>query len=247
MNENKTRQSGFIFKPVLRETGDGKESRTIEGYAILFNERSEMLCDFWGEDFIEIMKPGSVTKELLDSCDIKMTMYHNREKILARSKDGKGTLRYKVDSKGVKFWFDAPNTALGDEAVELVKRGDLAGCSFMYSTNEDPKSGCVEYKTELNSDGSETLIRNVKKVLHVYDFTLAADPAYQQTSVDLRELEAYGITPKGAKGEGWKRQVEEMKAAAHRDPVTGKTQASPEERTDWREQVAEMRKNIRNN
>ncbi len=244
MNENKTRQSGFFFKPVLRESGDGKESRTIEGYAILFNERSEMLCDFWGEDFIEIMDPGSVTRELLNSCDIKMTMFHNREKILARSKNGKGTLRYKVDSKGVKFWFDAPNTALGDEAIELVKRGDLAGCSFMYTTNEDPKSGCVEYRKELNPDGTETLIRTVKKVIRIYDFTLAADPAYQQTSVDLRELEAYGITLKGAKREGWKKQVEEMKEAAHRDPITGANN-SPQKKADWREQVKEMRNNIK--
>ncbi|MBO5246147.1 MAG: hypothetical protein J6B28_02680, partial [Eubacterium sp.] len=40
--------------------------------------------------------------------------------ILARSKNGKGTLTYSVDDKGVYFEFEAPKTVDGDKALELV-------------------------------------------------------------------------------------------------------------------------------
>ena len=109
-----------------------------------------------------------------------MTMYHNREKILARSTNGEGTLKLTVDEVGVKYSFEAPNTVDGDTALELVKRGDLSGSSFMFWTDE--KSG-VSY--EKRSDG--IMLRRVKTIGMIYDMTIAADPAYEQTTVAARE------------------------------------------------------------
>ena len=114
---------------------EGEESRTITGYAILFNTPSVALYDYDDEEEREVIAPSAVTKELLDSCDIKFTMYHNRQIILARSKNGEGTLKYNVDKKGVSFEFDAPKTVDGDTALELVRRGDITGCSFMFRTH----------------------------------------------------------------------------------------------------------------
>lgn len=62
-----------------------------------------------------------------------MTMNHDFATLLARSKRGEGTLQYDVDERGVHFSFDAPNTDDGDRALELVRRGDIDGCSFMFS------------------------------------------------------------------------------------------------------------------
>ena len=95
----------------VRETAVGEvESRTITGYAILFDTPSAPLYSYDDEEAYEVIARGAVTKELLDGCDIKMTMFHNRQLILARSKNGKGTLSYGVDDKGVYFefelWFD---------------------------------------------------------------------------------------------------------------------------------------------
>ena len=114
--------------------------------------------------------------------DIKMTMYHNREKILARSTNGEGTLKLTVDDVGVKYSFEAPNTVDGDTALELVKRGDLSGSSFMFWTDERN----VIY--ERRSD--DITLRRVKTIGMIYDMTIAADPAYEQTTVEARE--AYG-------------------------------------------------------
>ena len=162
---------GGKWKPVLREAAEGSgESRTIEGYAIVFGVESRILADYW-DNYREIIEPGAITEERLKEMDIKMTMYHNREKILARSNQGEGTLKLRVDEVGVHYEFDAPNTVDGDTALELVKRGDLSGSSFMFWTDE--KSG-VSY--EKRSDG--IMLRRVKTIGMIYDMTIAADPAY---------------------------------------------------------------------
>ena len=171
---------GGKCQPMLREAvEEGKESRTISGYAIVFGVESRILADYW-DNYREIIEPGAITEERLKDMDIKMTMYHNREKILARSNKGEGTLRLSVDEVGVHYEFDAPNTVDGDTALELVKRGDLSGSSFMFWTDE--KSG-VSY--EKRSDG--IMLRRVKTIGMIYDMTIAADPAYEQTSVKARE------------------------------------------------------------
>ena len=179
--ENKEIRSGIggKWKPVLREAAEGgSESRTIEGYAIVFGVESRILSDYW-DNYREIIEQGAITEERLKEMDIKMTMYHNREKILARSTNGEGTLKLSVDDVGVKYSFEAPKTVDGDTALELVKRGDLSGSSFMFWTDERN----VSY--ERRSD--DITLRRVKTIGMIYDMTIAADPAYEQTTVAARE------------------------------------------------------------
>lgn len=179
----------------VRETEDGTPGRTIEGYALKFGVRSRMLTDWW-RYYYEILEPGCLTRETLDGCDIKLTMFHNRELILARSNKGGGTLNYDVDETGVRFWAEMPHTIDGDKALELVGRGDLAGCSFAYSTDEGDSENCVSYEPagEKDEDGDDILLRHVKRIDAVYDFTLAADPAFEQTTLTKREVEAAGVS-----------------------------------------------------
>lgn len=178
----------------IREATDGAESRTIEGYALKFGVRSRLLCDWWN-NYYEVLEPGCVTREMLDKQDIKLTMFHDRQLVLARSNKGNGTLSYEVDNVGVKFWAEMPHTVDGDKALELVSRGDIAGCSFIYSTDEDDSENAVSYERldEKGDDGEDILLRHVKRIDNVYDFTITTDPAYEQTDVSKREVEAAGI------------------------------------------------------
>lgn len=178
----------------IREATDGAESRTIEGYALKFGVRSRLLCDWWN-NYYEVLEPGCVTREMLDKQDIKLTMFHDRQLVLARSNKGNGTLNYEVDKVGVKFWAEMPHTVDGDKALELVSRGDIAGCSFIYSTDEGDSENAVSYERldEKGDDGEDILLRHVKRIDNVYDFTITTDPAYEQTDVSKREVEAAGI------------------------------------------------------
>lgn len=178
----------------IREATDGAESRTIEGYALKFGIRSRLLCDWWN-NYYEVLEPGCVTREMLDKQDIKLTMFHDRQLVLARSNKGNGTLSYEVDKVGVKFWAEMPHTVDGDKALELVSRGDIAGCSFIYSTDEGDSENAVSYERldEKGDDGEDILLRHVKRIDNVYDFTITTDPAYEQTDVSKREVEAAGI------------------------------------------------------
>ena len=214
-----TRQVHTVTDLHIREAGEG-ESRTITGYAILFDVLSAPLYEYSDEVAYEVIAKEAVTKELLDACDIKMTMFHDRQLILARSKNGKGTLSYGVDEKGVYCEFEAPKTVDGDKALELVRRGDIAGCSFMFTTHYyDDAYVSREVK---RVDGKTVIIYTVNVITGIRDFTLAADPAYPDTNCEaearelvasLREVEPE-VKPDPDKDKKMREQVREMRRAA---------------------------------
>ncbi|WP_315170166.1 HK97 family phage prohead protease [Alloprevotella tannerae] len=197
----------------VREAREGEQpSRTITGYAILFNTPSVLL---WSDDDSEAREeiaPEAITKAVLDAQDVKMTMFHDRQLILARSNKGAGTLSYSVDEKGVAFEFEAPHTADGDKALELVRRGDICGCSFAFSTRYYDQD-FVERKSEVLPNGCNKITYRVKAVIGIYDFTLAADPYYQETSVEARELVADLKRGEGPTHEEEEKKREEEKRA----------------------------------
>ena len=187
------------------------ESRTIEGYAIIFNTLSLPFYADGEEDVREQISPEAISPELLESSDIQMTMNHDFSQLLARSKRGKGTLQYEVDSKGVRFQFDAPHTPDGDKALELVRRGDIDGCSFMFTTQYD-NTDYVEPTTQDDTEtGNRTTIYTIKKITGIYDFTLTAMPAYPDTEVSARGLNL----AKAPTASPYKKQVADMRSHAH--------------------------------
>ena len=195
----------------LREIDGIEESRTITGYAILFDVPSAPLYEDEEEVIREVIAPEAVSLELLDKSDIKMTMFHDRQLLLARSNKGSGTLSYGIDDKGVYFEFEAPDTADGDKAIELVKRGDIAGCSFAFSTRYYDRAFVEE--SVVHGDKVEVTYR-VKVITGIYDFTLAADPAYPDTSVEAREIVDALHQRRQRENEKIEKQIAEMRRAA---------------------------------
>ena len=187
-NELVKREIQTAGKLFVREAAPGEApSRKICGYAIMFNVPSVILDRDEHYEEREIIKPCAVTKELLDSSDIIMTMYHNREIVLARSNKGKGTLSYRIDSKGVFFEFDAPNSPNGDEALELVRRGDITGCSFIFGSYYYDDEYVRREEKKVN--GVMQVTCYVLKMTGIYDFTITTKPAYPDTSVEAREAQ----------------------------------------------------------
>lgn len=167
----------------LREAPSANgESRKIEGYAIVFGQESRVLCD-WGDYFIETIDREAVNEDLLNSSDVKCLFNHNREKLLARSVNGEGSLSLNIDDYGVRYSFEAPNTPDGNTVYELVKRGDICGSSFAFRADDE---NSIEYFGE-GVDGIPR--RTVKKITALYDVSPVIDPAYTQTSVSARAWE----------------------------------------------------------
>ncbi|MDL2230549.1 HK97 family phage prohead protease [Alistipes sp. OttesenSCG-928-L06] len=181
-----------------------ENTRTIEGYAIVFEKESRMMFDWCkGRKFVEVIKREAVQNGDFAKWDIKALAEHDRSRLLARSFNGSGTLTLSVDDYGVKYRFDAPNTVEGDNAIELIKRGDIFGSSFAYTTDEESN---VTYTKR--ADGS--LLREVTKLDRVYDVSIVTDPAYFGTDVTVRNLS--GLLDEQPVDESYKAEVAELRS-----------------------------------
>lgn len=185
-----TRQINFAASGLqVREAAEGEESRTLVGYALKFGTRSVNLTPWssWREVY-EILDPGCISMEMLNRQDVVFTAFHNPEKVLGRCTNGKGTLRMSIDSVGLRIECEMPHTELGNEMLELVKRGDLFGMSFAYVTDEEDSENAVSYAREADKDGKEVWLRHVKRIDKMFDVTVAGHPAYEETEISQREL-----------------------------------------------------------
>lgn len=163
-------------------TGIEAKGRTISGYAIVFNQKSEVLRE-GGRKFREVILPGAITPAVISQSDVRAYIDHDSSRLVARSNKGKGSLHLSIDAKGLRFSFSAPKTADGDFAVEMVSRGDLTGCSFAFSGVEDV----------WEEGGNGIYLRKVKKIGALHDVSIVQTPAYPQTTVGVRNTEKNSI------------------------------------------------------
>lgn len=149
------------------------ESRMVEGYALLFETSSD------GLDFEEVISREALEGVIARS-DVFALLNHSKERgILARSINGAGSLTLEVDEKGLLYRFDAPNTALGNELLENLRRGEINQSSFAFDVDSD--------KWERKSDG--TWKRTINQIGHLYDVSPVYNAAYSKTSVYMRGKE----------------------------------------------------------
>lgn len=171
MNEKREiRNTSFQVQVI----GENEEKRTVEGYALLFDTPSD------GLSFTEVIKRGALDG-VLEKSDVFALLNHDQRRgVLARSKYGKGSLSLSVDDKGLKYRFDAPKTALGDELLENIRRGEIGESSFCFDVEKDT--------WEKRSDGSWK--RTIEKFGNIYDTSPVYNGAYSKTSVYMRGKEA---------------------------------------------------------
>ena len=148
------------------------ESRLVEGYALVFDSPSN---DLGG--FIEMIDKNALDG-VIEVSDVLCLLNHNEDRgILARCKFGKGSLVLEVDNIGLKYLFEAPQTDLGNELLEGIKRGDITNSSFAFTVAKD--------KWEKTSDG--TYVRTILKIEKLFDVSPVTFPAYNDTTVTLSQ------------------------------------------------------------
>jgi HK97 family phage prohead protease len=151
-----------------------QESRTISGYAAVFDSDSE---DLGG--FTERIERGAFA-EAINVSDVRALFNHDNNMILART--ASGTLRIYEDERGLKYEFEAPNTNVGNDVLEMIKRGDISQSSFGFTVEQDSWA---------KRDG--TTYRTIKKVKRLYDVSPVTFPAYPEASVAVRKLEEINL------------------------------------------------------
>lgn len=148
------------------------DSRTVTGYGAVFDSESQNI------GWIEVIHKGAITEDTIKSSDIFAKFNHDNSKILARSKNGEGSLSLTIDDRGLKYSFEAPKTALGDEVLEYINRRDITASSFSFSVS--PEEGSEKW---YKKDGK--IYRDIYKIAALYDVAPVFQPAYEDTSCNV--------------------------------------------------------------
>jgi HK97 family phage prohead protease len=145
----------------LREESDGMH---LEGYAAVFNSRSENLGGF-----TETIAPGAFRGSIKSRNDIKFLYNHDTGAVLGSTRAG--TLSLTEDDRGLRVSAILPPTTLGNDVRVLVKRGDVTAFSFGFSM--PARDG-----DEWNAAGTERILKQVR----LFEVSLVAYPAYPETA-----------------------------------------------------------------
>lgn len=170
--EDRTEIRNTTFQVIANEDD---EKRTVEEYALLFGVNSDNL------GFEEVIERGALDG-VLGKSDVFALLNHDRSKgILARAKNGNGSLSLEVDSKGLKYRFEAPKTALGNELLENLRRGEIDQSSFAFTVAD----GGEKWERQKNGIWKRT----ISKFERIYDVSPVYNAAYSKTSVYMRGKE----------------------------------------------------------
>lgn len=157
---------------------ESEKKPVIDGVAIVTNKRTVL----WEGDTyreVEIVESSCIDKAFIDAQDIKLNLYHDRQKSIARTPK---SLRVEPREDGLHFESDIPDCDLGKQAKALIDNGTIRGCSFEFY----PKNYITT--EELGADGKKEYVIRHTEFKKITALTLALDPAYKQTSVSVREL-----------------------------------------------------------
>ena len=216
-----------IRSNIISQRSQEEESRLVEGYAVVFNSRS---VDLGG--FFEVIDRSAIDEAIIANSDVVCLLDHDIKRgVLARHR-GDGTnnsLTLSLDEHGLAFSFEAPKTALGDEILEGVRRGDITNCSFAFTVKED------EFRKE--PDG--TILRTIKKIDRLFDISLVYKPAYDETNVDTRGLKLFLENENNAEMIEEKRSQEELEEVEVKEETINEEELETKEEPTPEEEVEE--------
>ena len=180
----------------VREVNEDEGKRTISGL-IKYNNESAEMRDWWGDTFVEEIAEGAFD-ESLKVRDVVGLWSHDTSQVLGNTKSK--TLRIENDKKELRFELDIPNTTVGNDAWELIKRGDVDGVSFGMKvtkdkwSSEERENGKIYKRSILNAE--------------LYEISPVAFPAYPTNEVSVRSLDDFKAGEKRTADEFRKRKLQ---------------------------------------
>lgn len=126
--------------------------------------------------FVEVIERGALTRAI-ERSDIRALYNHDANYVLGRTPQ---TLRVWEADDGGHFRVPSMPRSRADVA-EAIDRGDVTGCSFAFRVLQDDWA-----------QGADGLaIRRILEIQEVYDVGPVVYPAYPDTTVALRSLDAW--------------------------------------------------------
>lgn len=152
------------------------EKRTVEGVALVFNSDSNDI------GFIEQIAPEAIDEDTIARSDVFCYLNHDESRgVLARCKNGKGSLDLWLETDGLHYRFEAPKTQLGDELLSYLDRGEITCSSFAFIVAVD---GDI-----WSRDAENKLHRRIIKIDRLFDVSPVFQPAYSATSSTRRKVD----------------------------------------------------------
>ena len=168
------------------------DEKRVTGYATTFDEPYTLYSD--GDyEVREVIDPGAFDN--CDMSDVVMVVDHARDvgSVLARSRNGEGTLEISVDDVGVAFRFKSPDTTKGRDIVALVERGDISECSFAFWVESD------RWLYDVAFGEKKYDVRRIESIAKLADLSIVVSGQYGQTSVSIEERKAVAEARKEGK------------------------------------------------
>ena len=180
----------------LRADGDGDSGKTTVGYACLTDNVTQ-IGSWWQERF----SAGAFSKSL-EERDVVALHSHDDGRPMGRK--SKGTLRLTEDDKGLRFENDLPDTQDGRDLATSIERGDIEGMSFRFRA--------------LKEEWDETQDPPMRTILEaeLYEVTYTAFPAYPDTDVGMRSLEAARAEARAHNADAARARIRMRQAQAER-------------------------------
>ena len=170
MNENMETRS-IILNNI--ETRQEEDNYIIEGYINKYNSRSQFM------GFFEEVEKGAFDRSLSTRDFIPALYNHDSSKILGSTRSK--SLMLESDEIGLKYSLRInKNISYANDVFELVKSGDVEGCSFGFICTKD------EWTTL--EDG--TSLRTIKEV-DLLEVTITPFPAYLDSNASCRSYDKY--------------------------------------------------------
>lgn len=167
-----------FFEFEVRAEHNEKHGDFISGRPIVFNESTDI-----GGYYSEVIERGALDNT--DLRDVRFLVGHDTSMIpLARSRrnNANSTMQLEVDAYGMamRVDLDTENNSEARALYSATNRGDISGMSFMFTVDADEWTGLdTDYPT-----------RHIRSIGKVFEVSAVAFPAYEQTSLEARSIEA---------------------------------------------------------
>ncbi len=140
-------------------------------WPVVFNTKSDPI------PFREVINPAAIDRTLREKTDLRALIDHEPSKVLGRI--SANTLTITKEKRGLRAEIIPPNTTFARDLVVSIRRGDVSGGSFSFRTLDD------NWRMENGEEVREVLD------MQVQELSIVTFPAYPETSVALRSLEAW--------------------------------------------------------